>query len=47
MPLQPTDEVGRQERVDRVFAGSATKWRNPGNVMQDGPPWSTTVVTPE
>ena len=23
------------------------KWRKPGKVMQDGPPWSITVVTPE
>ena len=23
------------------------KWRKPGSVMQDGPPWSITVVTPE
>ena len=31
----------------RVRAGSAMKARKPGMVMQPGPPWSTTVVTPE
>jgi DsbC/DsbD-like thiol-disulfide interchange protein len=31
----------------RVFEGSATYWRKPGKVMQLGPPWSTSVVTPE
>ena len=31
----------------RVSDFSTTKWRKPGMVMQLGPPWSTTVVTPD
>ena len=31
----------------RVAAVSAMKWRKPGSVMHDGPPWSITVVTPD
>ena len=31
----------------RVLAGLATYSRKPGKVSTEGPPWSTTVVTPE
>jgi len=31
----------------RLFAGWATKFRNPLNVSGLAPPWSTTVVTPD
>ena len=31
----------------RLLAGSTMNLRKPGSVMQLGPPWSMSVVTPE